>query len=352
MKHLIDLDHISVEELSDIIRLATDIQKCPDIYKGACAGKIMSTLFYEASTRTQMSFQSAMLRLGGGIIGFGDPSVSSVSKGESLRDTARIISGYSDVVVIRAPWEGAAKAVALYSGCPVINAGDGGHLHPPQTLTDVMTLMRERGRLDNLVIGICGDLKYGRTTHSLVRQMCKYSGNRYVFISGESLKMPDYIKYIIKAAGQTYTEYDSLERALPELDVLYMTRVQRERLQPGENPGETFVLDKKKMALAGKHMTLLHPLPRLDEIAVEVDDDPRALYFKQAEYGMYARMALILTLICYDKNAVAEPLLRGEKSGRTCGNPRCVTGADATLPRSYIRTGDRYECEFCEHIGN
>jgi aspartate carbamoyltransferase catalytic subunit len=342
--HLIDLDRFTADELAEIVNLTKAIKQTPATYKGACVGRIMGTLFYEPSTRTQMSFQSAMLRLGGGIIGFSNPETSSVKKGESLKDTIKMVSGYSDVLVIRAPWEGTAAAAALYADCVVINAGDGGHLHPTQTLTDITTLMCELGRLSHLTIGICGDLKYGRTVHSLVKTLSKYPGNRFVFISDDSHRMPEHITAGI--AGLNYHECDNLEDALPELEVLYMTRLQKERFAPGEQ-AKTIILNKENLKLASDRMPILHPLPRNEEIAVEVDDDPRAMYFKQANYGMYARMALILSLLNmkYD----FRPILTGEQQSEPCcPNSKCITNIERYMPKSYRRVGNTYECEYCE----
>lgn len=349
---MIDTASLSLTEIDELLRLALDIKKSPQTYVGACNGKIMATLFYEPSTRTMMSFQSAMLRLDGGVIGFDNPSGSSVTKGESLKDTAKVVSSYSDLLVIRAPWEGAAKAAALTADCPVINAGDGGHLHPTQTLTDLATLSAELGRLNNLTIGLCGDLKYGRTTHSLVKTLSKYKGNRFVLISDKNFTLPDYIKNHIAATDCTFTESDSLGDALPQLDVLYMTRTQRERLAVGENP-TTFVLTPQLMSQGKKTLAVLHPLPRVDEISPLVDDDPRALYFKQANYGMYVRMSLIVTLLNITKSHPPVPLLNGKTyDGISCLNPKCVTNPaynNVNLPRSFLRTGNTYECEYCSH---
>ena len=298
--NLIDLNDYPVSFWNEIIELGHKIRCNPDEYKTALSGKIMATLFYEPSTRTQMSFQAAMLRLGGSIIGFDNPSTSSVAKGESLKDTTKIVSSYSDVLVIRHPIAGAAKAAALTADCPVINAGDGGHLHPTQTLTDLLTLYEEKGRLDNLTIGLCGDLKNGRTVHSLVKAMSCYKGNKFVFVSTDSLKMPSYIKDVLAVNGAEYKEVAKLEDAIGELDVLYMTRIQRERFASEQeylSQKDVYVLDSFKMLSAKKDMIVMHPLPRVDEITDEVDDDSRAIYFKQAKYGVYIRMALILTLL-------------------------------------------------------
>ncbi|MCL1788878.1 MAG: aspartate carbamoyltransferase [Oscillospiraceae bacterium] len=345
--HLIDLNDYSPETWDKIVSQAQMIMKNPYIYKGACTGKIMATLFYEPSTRTQMSFQSAMLRLGGGIIGFDNPKTSSISKGENLKDTTKTISGYSDVVVMRHSLEGAAKAAALTADCPIINAGDGGHLHPTQTLTDLLTLAEEKGQLNNLNIGICGDLKYGRTVHSLVRAVSRYKENRFTFISTPELQMPDYISNIIDFQ-QTHT----LEDALPDLDVLYMTRIQRERFSDNakgmaeyEKQKKIFTLDTRKLSTAKKDLIVMHPLPRVDEIAAEVDSDPRAVYFKQANYGMFVRMSLILTIL--NDELKMEPPLSG-KAGGVCKNDKCITNFESALVPSFAEFGGAMMCEYCD----
>lgn len=348
--HVIDLNDVTVQQWNAILKLAHDIKESPMVYAGACRGKIMGTLFYEPSTRTQMSFQTAMLRLGGGIIGFDNPSTSSVSKGENLKDTTKIVSSYSDILVMRHPLEGASKAAALTADCPVINAGDGGHLHPTQTLTDLLTLREEKGRLDGLTIGFCGDLKNGRTVHSLMKALSCYPNNKFVLISTDELSLPAYIKDYVSASGKTYEEYPTLEEAIPKLDVLYMTRIQQERFasrEEYESQKNVFCLDAKKMKLASKDLIVLHPLPRVDEIAVEVDDDPRALYFKQANYGMYVRMALILSVLNYKLES--QPLLRGEvMKDVTCNNPKCICHTEPYLPHSFRRAGDVLICEYCD----
>ena len=348
--HLIDLDNFAVSQWNKIIDLAVDIKRNPHIYVGACSGKIMSTLFYEPSTRTQMSFQSAMLRLGGGIIGFDNPANSSVAKGESIRDTTKIVSGYSDIMVMRHFLAGASKAAALTADCPVINAGDGGHLHPTQTLTDLLTLKEEKGRLDNLTVGFCGDLKNGRTVHSLLKALCCYENNKFILISTNELKVPTYIKDRISASGKEYVEVKTLEEAIPLLDVLYMTRIQRERFNSPEEYEEQkhiYCLDKQKMKLGKPDLIVMHPLPRVDEIATEVDDDPRALYFKQANYGMYVRMSLILNVLNYDIKT--KPLLTGVTLPDVCcSNPKCITHFEESLPHSFRKRGDVLECEYCD----
>lgn len=347
-QHLIDLSDYSVDWWSKIVTLGQDIYEYPKRYKQACSGKIMATLFYEPSTRTQMSFQSAMIRLGGSIIGFDNPATSSVAKGENLKDTTKIVSGYSDILIIRHTSEGAAKAAAISADCPVINAGDGGHLHPTQTLTDLLTLAQEKGRLDNLVIGVCGDLHNGRTVHSLCKALSCYKNNRFVLISTNELRLPNYIKDIITLNGCEYSEADGLDDCIDELDILYMTRIQRERFASEQSyySQKNFILTKSKMENAKSDMIVMHPLPRVGEIAVAVDDDPRAVYFKQAEYGMYVRMALIMTIL--DNKAPIE-LIRGDViKGRLCNNTRCITNKELYLPKSFVNDSGRLVCEFCD----
>lgn len=348
-EHLVDLNDITVEKRDRIVNLAIDIYKHPDIYRGACSNRILATLFYEPSTRTQMSFQTAMIKLGGSVIGFDNPDNSSVIKGENFTDTIRIVSGYADIMAIRTPVEGAAKAAAMYAGCPVINAGDGGHLHPTQTLTDLVTLKCEVGRLDNLVIGMCGDLINGRTVHSLVKAMVAYPNNRFVFISTKELAMPRYVKDVLDANGCPYTEVNTLEEAMPELDVLYMTRIQQERFASQEEylaMKGIYVLDKAKMLKGKPTLKVMHPLPRIDEIEMDVDSDPRAIYFKQARYGVYARMALILTLL---HSEPSYQLIKGEDTGYKCTNPRCITNQEQYLAHYHTVSGDIQTCEYCDN---
>ncbi len=352
LNHLIDLADLPMEQWDNIINLALKIEKNPKDFFGIMEGKILATLFFEPSTRTQMSFQTAMLRLGGQIIGFSNPQNSSVAKGESLADTIKVMNSYSDIIAIRHPVEGAAKAAAAYSEhCPVINAGGGGHLHPTQTLTDLVTLVREKGRLDNLTIGICGDLKNGRTVHSLIKALTKYPNNKFVLISTKELAIPPYIKTVLDAAGCPYTEVFSLTEAIGELDVLYMTRIQKERFASEEeynSQKNVYVLDTEKLSLAKKDMRVLHPLPRVDEITPEVDFDPRAAYFKQAQYGVYGRMALIIELL--NNNNAANPLFYGKShAGVPCSNPNCITNAEKYLTKHYTESGDMLVCEYCEH---
>ena len=301
MRHLMSPLDFSVDELDKLLDLANDIEKYPQKYAHACEGKKLATCFYEPSTRTRLSFEAAMLNLGGSVLGFASADSSSAAKGESVSDTIRIISCYADICAMRHPKEGAPLVASQKSRIPVINAGDGGHQHPTQTLTDLLTIRSLKGRLGNLTIGLCGDLKFGRTVHSLISALIRYPGIRFVLISPEELRIPSYIREDVLAANNIpFTEVERLEDAMPDLDVLYMTRVQKERFFNEEDYVRLknfYILTKAKMDLAKDDMLVLHPLPRVNEISVEVDDDPRAAYFRQAQYGVYVRMALILTLI-------------------------------------------------------
>jgi aspartate carbamoyltransferase catalytic subunit len=301
MKHLISPLDLTVSELKGILDLAGEIIQDPKKYANVCQGKKLATLFYEPSTRTRLSFEAAMLNLGGSILGFSSADSSSASKGESVADTIRVISSYADICAMRHPKEGAPLVASSYSSIPVINAGDGGHNHPTQTLTDLLTIKNLKGRLDNLTIGFCGDLKFGRTVHSLINALVRYENIKFVLISPEELKIPAYLREEVLDANKIpYEETKLLEQVMPNLDLLYMTRVQRERFFNEEDYirlKDSFILDAKKMEFAKKDMLVLHPLPRVNEIATEVDSDPRAVYFKQAEYGVYVRMALIMKLL-------------------------------------------------------
>ena len=301
MRHLISPLDFTVEELDRLMSLASDIEHNREAYAHTCEGKKLATLFYEPSTRTRLSFESAMLSLGGSVLGFSSAASSSASKGESVSDTLRMISCYADICAIRHPKEGAAFVGAQAASIPVINAGDGGHQHPTQTLTDLMTIRSLKGRLQNMTVGLCGDLKFGRTVHSLIGALVRYPGIRFVLISPQELRIPDYTREnVLEANGIPYEEVTSLDKAMPKLDILYMTRVQRERFFNEEEyirMKDCYILDKSKMALAKEDMLVLHPLPRVNEIAAEVDADPRAVYFRQVQYGVYVRMALILTLL-------------------------------------------------------
>lgn len=349
LDHVIDLEELSFSDLQEILSLTDKIMSHPKAYMDVCKGKILATLFYEPSTRTQMSFQAAMLRLGGQTIGFDNPMNSSVAKGESIKDTIKIVSGYADIIAMRHPLEGSAKAASICSDVPIINGGDGGHLHPTQTLTDIVTLNHEKGRLNHLTIGLCGDLKNGRTVHSLIKTMSHFEGNSFILISTPELGIPQYIKDVMNASGCTYTEVTSLAEAMPMLDVLYMTRIQRERFATEEEYNAqqgVFVLDMEKLYMGKKDLKVLHPLPRVDEITIDVDDDPRAVYFKQAVYGMYARMALIMLTLkdshytYYKGKTVIDPT--------GCTNPKCITHAEPYLPKKFKPFGDILICDYCD----
>lgn len=301
MRHLMSPLDFSVEELDQLLNLANDIEKNPEKYAHACDGKKIATLFYEPSTRTRLSFEAAMMNLGGKALGFSSADSSSAAKGESVADTIRVVSCFADICAMRHPKEGAPLVASMASDIPVINAGDGGHQHPTQTLTDLLTIRSLKGRLDNITIGLCGDLKFGRTVHSLIEALVRYEGVKFVLISPEELRIPDYIREdVLKASGHEFEEVIRLEDALPQLDILYMTRVQKERFFNEDDyvrMKDFYILDKEKMKLAKQDMLVLHPLPRVNEISTEVDSDPRAAYFKQVQYGVYVRMALILTLL-------------------------------------------------------
>lgn len=301
MKHLIDIKDLSTDEINHLIVVAQDIIKNKERYSKKCEGKKIATLFYEPSTRTRLSFEAAMYELGGNVLGFSSSSSSSVSKGESVSDTAKVISGYADIIAIRHPKEGAPLVASMKSDVPVINAGDGGHNHPTQTLTDLLTIQCEKHRLTDLTIGICGDLKFGRTVHSLIAAMARYKNIKFVLISPKELEIPDYIrKDILEKNNIEYYETNNLEKFMPNLDILYMTRVQRERFFNEEDYirlKDSYILDKTKLENAKDDLCIMHPLPRVNEISVEVDDDERACYFNQAKYGKYIRMALILDLL-------------------------------------------------------
>ena len=301
MRHLMSPLDFSVEELDSLLELAQDIEKNREKYAHICQGKKLATCFYEPSTRTRLSFEAAMLNLGGSVLGFASADSSSAAKGESVSDTIRIISCYADICAMRHPKEGAPMVASLHSSIPVINAGDGGHQHPTQTITDLLTIHSLKGRLGNMTIGICGDLKFGRTVHSLIHALVRYKNVKFVLISPKELRIPDYIREdVLNATGTAYEEVERLEDCMGKLDVLYMTRVQKERFFNEEEyirMKDCYILDTEKMKLAKEDMQILHPLPRVNEISVEVDNDPRAAYFKQAQYGVYARMALILTLL-------------------------------------------------------
>lgn len=305
MRHLLNPLDLSMDELDNILNLANDIKENPTKYAHKCDGKRLATLFYEPSTRTRLSFESAMLNLGGTVIGFSSAENSSASKGESVADTIRVVSCYADICAMRHPKEGAPKVASMFSGIPVINAGDGGHQHPTQTLTDLFTIRTLKGHTDNMTIGLCGDLKFGRTVHSLINSLVRYSNIKFVLISPKELRVPDYIRDdVLNANNIEYEEVENLESAMPELDILYMTRIQRERFFNEEEYMRMkgfYILDNEKMKSAKPDMLVLHPLPRVNEISVEVDNDSRAAYFKQAQFGVYVRMALIMKLLEVEK---------------------------------------------------
>jgi len=356
MRSLIDIIDFSVEELQQLLDTACDITENPDKYAEACKRKKLATLFFEPSTRTRLSFEAAMLELGGSVIGFSEAGSSSASKGESVADTARMISCYADIMAMRHPKEGAPYVASKAASIPVINAGDGGHCHPTQTLADLLTIYRELGRLDNLVIGCCGDLKYGRTVHSLISAMSRYANIKVVLISPEELRLPKYVKYeVLDKNGMEYVETTSLEDAMPELDVLYMTRIQRERFDSFdeyERLKDSYILTAEKLKTAKETMRILHPLPRVNEISTKVDSDPRAAYFRQALNGKYMRMALILKLLDDAKNGVDcdshTDLIVDEFR---CTNPRCITSTEQELPHTFRLMDEAhgiYRCIYCD----
>ena len=357
MRSLIDIVDFSVEELQQLLDTACDITENPDKYADSCKRKKLATLFFEPSTRTRLSFEAAMLELGGSVIGFSEAGSSSAAKGESVSDTAKMISCYADIMAMRHPKEGAPYVAAKAATIPVINAGDGGHCHPTQTLADLLTIYRELGRLDNLVIGCCGDLKYGRTVHSLISAMSRYSNIKVVLISPEELRLPKYVKYeVLDKNGMEYVETTSLEEAMPELDVLYMTRIQRERFDSNdeyERLKDSYILTAEKLQTAKPTMRILHPLPRVNEISVKVDDDPRAAYFRQALNGKYMRMALILKLL---EEAKQNPLREaidtdGWVYDKVCHNPKCISQVEQELPQIFKLTdkaANIHRCIYCE----
>ncbi len=356
MRSLIDIVDFSVEELQDLLDTACDISAHPEKYWNACAHKKLATLFFEPSTRTRLSFEAAMLELGGSVLGFSEAGSSSAAKGESVADTAKTVSNYADIIAMRHPKEGAPYVAATAATVPVINAGDGGHCHPTQTLADLLTIYRELGRLDNLTIGCCGDLKYGRTVHSLIAAMSRYANIKVVLISPEELRLPNYVKYeILDKNGMEYVETTSLEGAMPELDVLYMTRIQRERfdsVEEYERLKDSYVLTVQKMELAKPDMRVLHPLPRVNEISVKVDDDPRAAYFRQALNGKYMRMALILKLLKEaEEGRQMEPIGDLLVNKLTCDNPRCITATEQELDHIFKCVDAQHgihRCIYCE----
>ena len=354
MRSLISILDFSTDELAQLIATAEDIAAHPEKYWDACAHKTLATLFFEPSTRTRLSFEAAMLELGGNVLGFSEASSSSASKGESVADTAKTVSNYANIIAMRHPKEGAPYVASRAATIPVINAGDGGHQHPTQTLADLLTIHREMGRLSNLTIGLCGDLKYGRTVHSLIEAMSRYENIRFVLISPKELMLPDYVRVgVLDKHGIPYTEVTSLEDAIPELDVLYMTRIQRERFDDQaeyERLKDSYVLTAEKMEHAKADMAVLHPLPRVNEISVKVDDDPRAAYFRQTLNGKYMRMALILELL---GEAKEDPLRQaidtdGWVYDKVCHNAKCICQNEQELPQAAKLVEGTYRCVYCE----
>ena len=356
MRSLIDIIDFSVEELDELLKTACDISEHPEKYWDSCKHKKLATLFFEPSTRTRLSFEAAMLELGGTVLGFSEAGSSSAAKGESVADTAKTVSCYADIIAMRHPKEGAPYVAARAATIPVINAGDGSHCHPPQTLADLLTIYRENGRLHDLTIGCCGDLKYGRTVHSLIAAMGRYANIKVVLISPEELRLPKHVKYeVLDKYNMEYVETTSLEEALPQLDVLYMTRIQRERFDSFdeyERLKDSYILTEEKMKLAKDTMRVLHPLPRVNEISVKIDDDPRAAYFRQALNGKYMRMALILKLLDEAKKGIQMPAESyAEDVSFTCDNPRCISSTEQELEHKFKLVDAEhgiYRCIYCE----
>ena len=356
MRSLIDITDFSVEEIQELLQTACDISPNPKKYAEACHGKKLATLFFEPSTRTRLSFEAAMMELGGNVLGFSEAGSSSASKGESVADTAKMISCYADIMAMRHPKEGAPYVAAKSASIPVINAGDGGHCHPTQTLTDLLTIYRELGRLDDLTIGCCGDLKYGRTVHSLLSAFSRYKNIKVILIAPDELQLPKYVKYdVLDKYGMEYVETTSLEDVMPQLDVLYMTRIQRERFDSFdeyERLKDSFVLTAEKLQLAKQTMRVLHPLPRVNEISVQVDADPRAAYFRQALNGKYIRMALILKLLKEAEEGKQIPEVENISVGQFhCDNPRCITSTEQEIVHVFKCVSEEngiYRCIYCE----
>lgn len=346
-KNLIDFSDLSAGEWNGIFTLAEKISENPTAYGDVCKGKILATLFYEPSTRTVFSFQSAMIRLGGNYISFTGTENSSVSKGENLRDTIKIVNNYADIIALRHPLEGAAYAASLYSKAPVINAGDGGHLHPTQTMLDIFTIQKLKNSCEHLSVGICGDLKYGRTVHSLLKAFESYKNNKFYLISVPELALPEQFMVKLKENNE-FIFCDTIEECIDKLDVIYMTRIQKERLSAGEDYNtikNKYILDQHKLGAAKNDLIILHPLPKVDEISYEVDDDPRAKYFLQAEFGLYIRMALIMTLIGRANN----PSKIDYTEQSRCPNKKCVSNIEKYLPRKEKIVENKIMCAYCEH---
>ncbi len=345
MRNIINILDLTTEEIDELVECASDIMEHPERYATACAGKIMGALFFEPSTRTRLSFTSAMMSLGGSVLGFDQAGSSSVAKGETVSDTVRMVSAYTDIIAMRHPKEGAPIVASDVSSVPVINAGDGGHFHPTQTLTDLFTIKKKVGRFDNITVGICGDLKYGRTVHSLISALARYKGVRFVLISPRELAIPDYVKSEFLTEG-AYTEVSDLEAAIPSLDILYMTRIQGERFDNKaeyERLKDSYILSHDKLSKAKKALSILHPLPRVNEIDVDVDDDPRAHYFDQAMYGRYIRMALILKLM--GTSGVDDGRVSGEPDATLeCINPHCISTSERGVKKLFRRG----KCIYCD----
>lgn len=356
MRSLIDITDFSVEEVDELLKTACDISENPSKYADVCRGKKLATLFFEPSTRTRLSFEAAMYELGGNVLGFSEASSSSASKGESVADTAKMISCYADIMAMRHPKEGAPYVAARSASIPVINAGDGGHCHPTQTLADLLTIYRELGRLDNITVGFCGDLKYGRTVHSLLSALSRYSNVKIILIAPEELQLPKYVKYeVLDKFNMEYVETTSLDGAMPQLDVLYMTRIQRERFDSYdeyERLKDSYILTAEKLSAAKEQMRILHPLPRVNEISVRVDDDPRAAYFRQALNGKYVRMALIMKLLKEGVEGKQMPELSDViENTLHCDNPRCITATEQEITHMFKCVSPEngiYRCIYCE----
>ena len=350
MRHLLDSTDLTTQEVEQIILRALDIIEHPAQYAESCKGKKLATLFYEPSTRTRLSFTAAMMELGGQVLGFSDARSSSVSKGETVADTVRVVSAFADIIAMRHYKEGAPRVASEFSRIPVINAGDGGHSHPTQTMTDLLTIRRELGRFDHLTIGLCGDLKYGRTVHSLIKAMRRYEGAHFVLIAPKELALPDYMK---EELGNAFTEVSTLEEAMPMVDVLYMTRVQQERFADRdeyERLKDSFILDERLMALGKSSMIVLHPLPRVNEITVGVDKDPRAAYFRQVENGKYVRKAIIYTLLSEDYLKAAPTGHHSEPGTVACHNDRCIATTEPVEQKEYVDAAGVRRCFYCDHM--
>ncbi len=356
MRSLIDITDFSAEEVDQLLKTACDISEHPEKYADACRGKKLATLFFEPSTRTRLSFEAAMMELGGNTLGFSEASSSSASKGESIADTAKMISCYADIMAMRHPKEGAPYVAARSASIPVINAGDGGHCHPTQTLADMLTIYRELGRLENLTVGFCGDLKYGRTVHSLLSALARCNNIKVILIAPDELQLPKYVKYeVLDKCGMEYVETTSLEEAMPELDVLYMTRIQRERFDSFdeyERLKDSYILTVDKLDNAKETMRILHPLPRVNEISVKVDEDPRAAYFRQALNAKFVRMALILKLLKEAEEGVQMPEPADVLVDQLhCDNPRCITSTEQEIRHTFKCVSHEngvYRCVYCE----